>query len=89
MKVREKNLIERSEVGYYSCKAKHSLANTRIIEALEPYLTDDTLKQLHHTSHTPTNEAMNQSVALYVPENKTFQKQIALIPGLTLQQQFR
>ena len=42
------------------------------------YITPDMLQQLNHSYSTPTNEAMNTSVAVYPPKSKTYSQNDSL-----------
>ena len=72
LKTKEKILMERNNRGYYRCRNKHAVVYDKIMQTLEPYLSDQNLRQLFHLYHTQHNEALNKSVASYAPKHKTF-----------------
>ena len=72
LKRKEKILVERANRGYYRCKVEHASVYNEIMHAIQPYLSDECLRQLHHPYHTQRNEALNKSVATYAPKHKTF-----------------
>ena len=72
LKTKEQILLERNNRGYYRCRNKHAVVYDKIMQTLEPYLSDENLRQLFHPYHTQHNEALNKSVASYAPKHKTF-----------------
>ena len=72
LKAKEKILMERQDKGYYRSKTIHHDMYLRITQAMQPYLTEHSLKMLSHTWSTQKNEAMNKSVSAYAPKGKTF-----------------
>ena len=74
LKEKEKNLMQRKQVGYYRCKIKHKNANSKNCEAYSPYIPRDILYMLYHKWYTKKNEALNKSVASYAPKDRTFSR---------------
>ena len=72
LKTKEQMLMERNNRGYYQCRHKHAVVYKKIMETLEPYLSDENLRQLFHPYHMRHNEALNKSVATYAPKHKIF-----------------
>ena len=72
LKIKERALIERGDKGYYRNKNIHKHAYTKICQALQPYLSTQNLKMLHHGHTTQSNEALNKSVSAYAPKHKNY-----------------
>ena len=72
MRKRELALMERNERGYYRSKIEHAELYSQISAAYQPYTTKEMLEQLRHPWSTQANEAINQSVAAYVPKGKIY-----------------
>ena len=48
MKVKERNLLEKSKTGYYRCKELHEKLYISLIEVLSHYMSPDMLEMLRH-----------------------------------------
>ena len=62
----------------YRCKETHGKLYESITQTIAPYITEDRLKELHHSFSTQGNEAMNTSVASYAPKTATFSTTMSL-----------
>lgn len=71
-KEKERGFMEKFHIRYYRCKVKYQTLYNQLNEALEPYLTEDMSKILHHGWSTQINETMNNSVASYAPKNRHY-----------------
>jgi hypothetical protein len=50
----------------------------QIKDAIGPYLTRDSLKQLHHTMDSQVNESLNRVISKYAPKDRTYCMTMAL-----------
>ena len=73
-KLKEEQLVQRFKNGYYRCKRKNSEVYEQICELYKPYITEEHLRQLHHSFSTQHSEAMNNSVSAFAPKGKTYSK---------------
>ena len=71
-KKKERMLVERNNRGHYRYKIRHATVYNEIVEVMQPYLTEEYLRQLHHPYHTQRNGVLNKSVATYALKHKTF-----------------
>ena len=72
-------MMKRNKEGYYCCKIKHTELYEEMTSDLARFLVPDMMAMLQHDWLTQINEVMNQSVALYAPNNKTYSKSTSLL----------
>jgi hypothetical protein len=68
----------------YRCKEKNNKLYLQCVEILERFISEEHLRECHHTMSSQKNEAMNKSLMRYVPKDKTYCRTMSLTSRLNL-----
>jgi hypothetical protein len=83
-KHRDKSESELAKLTKYRNKEGNKELYLFIVEIIEKFSDEESLRECHHQMHSQKNEAMNKSIMRYCPKDKTYCKSMVLTSRIHL-----